>query len=81
MPLYEFHCAGCDRDFELLVRSSDWKGTPCPHCGSKKLSKQLSTFATAVASGTTGPMPCDFGGCPTPQRKRGGCCGGGPHHH
>jgi len=83
MPLYEFRCEKCDREFELLVRSSNWKGSACPHCGSTKLSKQLSTFAPATA-GSSGPMPCDFGSCPAPAAKRsgcGGCCGGGPHRH
>ncbi len=49
MPIYEFHCEKCDRDSEILVRSSDWKGTPCPHCGSTKLGKKFSTFAAAGA--------------------------------
>ena len=57
MPIYEFHCADCDRDSEVLVRSSDWEGTPCPHCGSKKLSKQLSVFAAAGESADELP-PC-----------------------
>lgn len=76
MPLYEFHCAGCDKDFELLVRSSQWQGTACPHCGSKKLAKKLSVFASSVASSTSAAPACGLtpgggGGC--------GCCG--PHHH
>jgi putative FmdB family regulatory protein len=45
MPLYEFHCVGCDRDSEVLVRTTRWEGTPCPHCGSVKLEKKLSVFA------------------------------------
>jgi putative FmdB family regulatory protein len=51
MPIYEFHCDQCKRDSELLVRSSDWKGSECPHCGSKKLSKKFSTFASASNGG------------------------------
>lgn len=47
MPIYEFHCDACDKDSEVLVRSSDWKGTRCPHCRSVKLSKKLSVFASA----------------------------------
>jgi len=69
MPIYEFHCAQCEHDSEILVRSSDWQGTACPHCGSKKLAKKFSVFASAgsgarPSSGGTG----DTGG--------GGCCGG-----
>jgi putative FmdB family regulatory protein len=47
MPIYEFHCAECERDSEILLRSSDWTGTQCPHCGSAKLGKKFSTFAAA----------------------------------
>lgn len=67
MPIYEFHCGKCERDSEILVRSSDWKGTKCPHCGSTKLGKKFSTFASAGA----GEM--------APSRKSGGGhhCGGG----
>lgn len=57
MPIYEFHCSGCDQDSEVLVRSTDWKGTACPHCGSKKLSKQLSVFAAAGEAADELP-PC-----------------------
>jgi putative FmdB family regulatory protein len=75
MPLYEFHCASCEKDCELLVRSSQWEGTPCPHCGSKKLAKKLSVFSSSVASSTSAAPACGMnpksGGC--------GCCG--PHHH
>ncbi len=47
MPIYEFHCAECERDSEILVRSSNWSGAKCPHCGSAKLAKKFSTFAAA----------------------------------
>ena len=54
MPIYEFHCDSCERDSEILVRSSRWKGSKCPHCGSTKLSKKLSVFASAVGGGGRG---------------------------
>jgi putative FmdB family regulatory protein len=47
MPIYEFHCAKCEQDSEILLRSSDWSGTKCPHCGSQKLAKKFSSFAAA----------------------------------
>ena len=59
MPIYEFHCEKCERDSEILVRSSDWKGTACPHCGSKKLSKKFSVFASAGSGGgNDAPIVC-----------------------
>jgi len=77
MPIYEFHCDHCEQDSEMLVRSTRWKGTKCPHCGSAKLSKKLSVFASSAASSGGGAPACDGkggGGC-------GGCCGGGKHRH
>jgi putative FmdB family regulatory protein len=73
MPIYEFHCGKCGRDSEILVRSTDWKNTECPHCGSKKLSKKFSTFASASAGGNDTPA-CDSG-------SGHHCCGGGCHGH
>ena len=56
MPLYEFHCFGCDKDSEVLVRSTDWKGTTCPHCGSRKIEKKLSVFASSAGAEDTTPQ-------------------------
>jgi putative FmdB family regulatory protein len=75
MPIYEFHCAACEHDSEILVRSSDWRGTTCPHCGSNKLSKKFSVFA---ASGSDGG---EAGSCETGGGGGGGCCGGHCHGH
>ncbi len=75
MPIYEFHCDKCGRDSEILVRSSDWKGTKCPHCGSSKLDKKFSTFAAAGGSSDSGGA-CEMGG-----GGGGGCCGGHCHGH
>ena len=77
MPIYEFHCKKCNKDSERLVRSSDWKGEQCPHCGSAQLVKKLSVFSSS-ASPATGGAPssscCGMnpGGCGS-----GGCCMGG----
>lgn len=73
MPIYEFHCADCERDSEVLVRSTRWEGTPCPHCGSTKLEKKLSVFASA--SGDTAAEPVCTG---TPRAC--GLCGTGRAH-
>ena len=78
MPIYEFHCEKCERDSELLVRSSQWEGTQCPHCGSTRLTKKLSVFASTTANSGGGDAPAcgmgNGGGC-------GCCCGGGSHRH
>jgi len=53
MPIYEFHCENCRKESEVLVRSQEWKGTPCPHCGSTRLKKKLSVFASTNSGGET----------------------------
>jgi putative FmdB family regulatory protein len=77
MPLYEFVCTKCEKDFESLARSSNWEGSvACPHCGSKKLTKKLSVFA-AQGGGSTASTPA-----PQACGRPGGCgCVGGRHHH
>jgi len=79
MPIYEFHCGKCENDSEILVRSSDWAGTKCPHCGSTKLEKKFSTFASNSA-GASDAGSCGMGN----GGGGGGCCAcasGRPHKH
>lgn len=75
MPIYEFHCENCRKDSEVLVRSTDWEGTKCPRCGSAKLTKKLSVFASGAAGEDGGPA-CT--GTPT---SCGRCGTGRPHSH
>ena len=43
MPLYEYACRACGREFEALVRQGD---TPaCPSCQGHDLERLLSMFA------------------------------------
>jgi putative FmdB family regulatory protein len=82
MPIYEFHCDKCDSDSEILVRSSQWRGTKCPHCGSVRLTKKLSVFASTAGS-SSGEACCagDGAACGLDSSACGCCCGGGKHHH
>jgi putative FmdB family regulatory protein len=77
MPIYEFHCAKCGQDNEVLVRSSQWQGAKCPHCGSTKLEKKLSVFASSGGGAQSEPAAC--GGNPGSCGCR--CSGGGRHRH
>ncbi len=71
MPLFEFRCAPCARDFELLVRGSEQ--AVCPHCGSESLEKLLSE-AAPPAAGSASSLPissaCPPGDAPCGPR----CC-------
>jgi putative FmdB family regulatory protein len=48
MPIYEYHCAKCDRDTSLFVRSvqrHDPDAVRCEHCGSARVSRRVSKVA------------------------------------
>ena len=52
MPLFEFICSECSQPFEELVRStSAIDELNCPSCGSQKITKKLSTFASKASGG------------------------------
>lgn len=54
MPIYEYHCDNCDRDFEYLVFGKK-KPEGCTTCGSKKVNKLMSAcgFISKGSSGET----------------------------
>ena len=55
MPLFEFRCKKCGKKFEELVMSAtkDEK-LNCPHCGSTRVEKLISTFAAGATYGDKG---------------------------
>ncbi len=63
MPIYEYSCGDCGRQFETLVRSGT---TPeCPSCHSHTLEKKLSvTAATGTSASHNHAGPC--GACGNP---------------
>lgn len=75
MPIYEFHCEECGRDSEVLVRSTNWEGTECPKCGSTRLAKKLSVFASSTTGESAQPE------CSGQPRSCGRCGTGKPHSH
>ena len=47
MPIYEFACPKCRKIFNFLSKRMNPDRLPiCPKCGNKKMSKQVSRFAT-----------------------------------
>lgn len=74
MPLYEYFCADCQRNVEVLQRSPDAEAF-CPECAGKRLEKQLSLpAAPSVRGGSSSslPMAAEGASCGAPR-----CCGGG----
>ncbi|WP_082863451.1 FmdB family zinc ribbon protein [Thermodesulfatator autotrophicus] len=70
MPIYEFVCKDCRHIFESLCFSSrDVESVRCKRCGSKNVSKLVSTFSSRVSGtpsfggGFSGGSSCGgFGG-------------------
>ena len=48
MPLFEFECLACRRQFEVLVRPAA-EEVVCPQCGGRELHKLFSLFAVDSA--------------------------------
>jgi len=65
MPLFEYQCKSCSKEFEVLVRGSE---TPaCPSCRSTEIQKRVSTFAAhanASPREVSAPAPCGACGHP-----------------
>jgi putative FmdB family regulatory protein len=78
MPIFEYECSSCGKEFELLVRNSSV--TPeCPGCKGTELRKKLSTFA-AIGGGASAQaeLPAACQGCGNPGGP--GACGFSAHH-
>ena len=46
MPIYEFTCEECGKEFERLVFGSDQDAVKCPACGSDRTRREFSVFAS-----------------------------------
>jgi putative FmdB family regulatory protein len=70
MPIFEYHCLVCNRDFEKLVRTSATE-VECTNCGSELLEKKFSLFGSKVGArspdlgggGGGGGGGCGCGSC------------------
>ncbi len=66
MPIYEYRCRGCGKDFEKYLHAAS-SGVVCPTCASADVMRKLSVFGLRSEAPVASAMP--GGG--------GGCCGGG----
>lgn len=50
MPLFEYLCQDCGKEFEKIVPRHD-SPADCPKCASVRVEKQLSVFAVSGSGG------------------------------
>lgn len=63
MPLYEFLCGKCGKEFEAYKRLSDENAQEsCPGCGEPSRRLGLSLFSTGGGSGRSVPGGSSCGG-------------------
>jgi putative FmdB family regulatory protein len=70
MPIFEFICQDCHKEFEELVMGST--KVQCPHCDGVKVEKMMSTFRSGGAGQGAGHSSCSS--C---KPSAGGCSGCG----
>jgi putative FmdB family regulatory protein len=65
MPLFEFDCLDCKRQFELLVGvgAQASKKPACPSCDSLKVNKRFSRFGVRSGNGGGGQSGGGCGPC------------------
>ncbi|HZO89290.1 MAG TPA: zinc ribbon domain-containing protein [Chthonomonadaceae bacterium] len=47
MPIYEFHCKECRRNFKTLRSLNNLDNVTCPTCGAGRVARLLSVTAQA----------------------------------
>lgn len=68
MPLLEYRCAACERMAEFLFLAGDRPAPPvCPQCGSREMSRLLSTFSAHSGHGGEKDVDAMCGGGPCAQ--------------
>ena len=67
MPIYEYRCNQCEREFEKYVQSAQ-APVAFPGCQSARITRRLSGFGMRSAGATFASGGMSGGG---------GCCGGG----
>ncbi|MBF0406931.1 MAG: zinc ribbon domain-containing protein [Candidatus Riflebacteria bacterium] len=82
MPIYEFNCTSCKKDFDLLLSlKADHSQVTCPDCSSGNVRKKVSSFARGSSSSDSSP---DYSSSHGSSSGCGSCsthsCGSCGHH-
>lgn len=77
MPLFEFICEKCGKQFEKIVFSINNETIECPSCKSKDVKKQFSTFSASSHHHHNGCCSSSSSACMNKKTSGGcgGCCG------
>ena len=51
MPIYEYACGGCDREFEVEQRITEDPLRSCPECRSRKVKRLISQTSFVLKGG------------------------------
>lgn len=63
MPMFEYRCPDCQKDFEEFRPLADRDNLiPCPNCGSRRPTRKLSLFAATGDSANLSSSSCSSGG-------------------
>jgi putative FmdB family regulatory protein len=62
MPIYEYHCRACGKEFEELVASKD-APVRCPGCRSSRTQKRMSAFSLGRAGSGAGHATTSTSSC------------------
>lgn len=86
MPLYQYHCPDCNKDFERRASMAErGRKQECPTCGGKADRRAVTAFAAMVGGGSSNAMDfsgdCAGGACESGPSMAGTCCGGGGCAH
>lgn len=72
MPIFEYKCNNCNKNFEILIKSGKEKNIKCSYCNSDSVTKKISVFSVNTVSAS---MPECSSGCTGGYEK--GSCGSG----
>ncbi|MDD5674313.1 MAG: zinc ribbon domain-containing protein [Chitinivibrionales bacterium] len=75
MPIFEYKCKQCDKQFEELVSRGDAeRSIACPFCKSNKTEKLMSVFGALGLSQNAPAMPACGSSCAGPSCAAAGQC-------
>jgi putative FmdB family regulatory protein len=53
MPIFDFSCNECGKNFDVMISNSDKDKVRCPQCSSAKVVQKLSLFNTGSGNSSS----------------------------